>query len=99
MKINLREWRDSIRHTEQLSAMAKLVGYTLSTYAEHDGEFATPGYEQLGMDIGRSAITVGRAIKELRASGHISEAHKGHSFGVGSSCGVFTTHRLEMPSG
>lgn len=98
MRVALRDWRNKLRDDRSLSPAAKLLGYTLSTYAELDGASASPGYVQLAEDISKSLSTVERSIRELRAAGYISEAHKGHSFGAGSTSGVFTTHRLEVPS-
>lgn len=96
-KMRLRDWREAVRSDERLQPTSKLIGYTLSTYAEHDGKTAAPGYEQIAEDTCKSVRTVGRAIRELRAAGYLLEERKGHSSGRGYSFGYSTIHMLAMP--
>lgn len=90
MKTSIRQWREHLRDEHGLSSAAKLLGFVISTHAEHDSETATVWQIELAESVGRSTRQIIRATNELAQHGFIIREAKGHP-------SVPNTYRLTVP--
>src|SRR5689334_5315561 len=89
-KTQLMRWRDAIRDSDA-SWKAKLVGYTLATYANGRGQ-AWPSQETLAAKSGISRRAAQYALTELEATGFVTYAKR--STGRGSHI-----YQIVIPAG
>lgn len=70
------KWERALRESQELSAMAKLVMYTLASYADMDGGSCFPGQKRLAKECRKSVSTIGRALKEAEGAGFIERQRR-----------------------
>lgn len=88
------QWQQALRGWE-LPPTTKLVGYTLSTYANGDGTEARPSQATLANDCGLKRRAMWEHLRALREAEVIERVSSGSNLGHVNAADVY---RLTIPS-